>query len=148
MLTRRRLAGAVAAAPALGLGGPARAADPTPLEVWHDPSCGCCAGWVRHMQANGFAATLHPTADLAAVKAANGIAPALQSCHTARVAGYVIEGHVPAGDVRRLLAERPRARGLAAPGMPASAPGMDQPGEAYEVVLFGTPAGERIWARH
>jgi hypothetical protein len=73
---------------------------------------------------------------------------ALQSCHTARAGGYVIEGHVPAGDVRRLLAERPQARGLAAPGMPASAPGMDQPGEAYDVVLFGSPAGERTWARH
>jgi hypothetical protein len=147
-LPRRRLAGALIATLALGLYGPTRAAGPTPLEVWHDPSCGCCAGWVRHMRADGFAVTVHPTADLVAVKAANGVPVALQSCHTALTNGYVIEGHVPAGDVRRLLAERPRARGLAAPGMPASAPGMDQPGEAYEVVLFGAPSGERIWGRH
>ena len=72
----------------------------------------------------------------------------LQSCHTAVIDGYVIEGHVPATDVKRLITERPSAKGLAAPGMPSSAPGMDQPGEPYTVILFGTPTGNRTYARY
>lgn len=118
------------------------------VEVWKDPTCGCCEGWVKHMRAAGFEATVRDVADLQAIKAANGVPDALQSCHTAVVDGYVVEGHVPAADVRGLLAERPRAKGLAAPGMPPSSPGMDMPGTAYEVVLFGAPGGDRIWARH
>jgi hypothetical protein len=147
--TRRRLCGSFGTL-ALDLSGVARAETPaaTPVEVWHDPTCSCCDGWVRHMRSEGFAVTARPTANLVAVKAAHGVPLPLQSCHTARAGGYVIEGHVPAADVRRLLTERPQARGLAAPGMPASAPGMDQPGEPYEVVLFGTPSGDRTWARH
>ena len=85
---------------------------------------------------------------MVAIKRARGVPDDLQSCHTAVVDGYVIEGHVPASDIVRLLAERPQARGLAAPGMPASAPGMDEPGEPYAVVLFGTPAGDRVYAQH
>jgi hypothetical protein len=118
------------------------------VEVWKDPTCGCCEGWVKHMRAAGFEATVHDVADLQAVKAVNGVPDALQSCHTAIVGGYVIEGHVPAADVRRLLAERPHAKGLAAPGMPPSSPGMDMPGTPYEVVLFGVSGGDRLWARH
>jgi hypothetical protein len=100
------------------------------------------------MRSEGFQTTVHDTADLQAIKAANGVPSALQSCHTAVVGGYVVEGHVPAPDVRRLLAERPRAKGLAAPGMPPSSPGMDMPGTPYEVVLFGGMGGDRLWARH
>ncbi|PZR08351.1 MAG: DUF411 domain-containing protein [Azospirillum brasilense] len=118
------------------------------LEVWKDATCGCCDGWVKHMKAAGFEATVHDVTDLQAVKAAHGVPDALQSCHTAVVDGYVVEGHVPAADVRRLLAERPRAKGLSAPGMPPSSPGMDIPGTPYEVVLFGAPGGDRVWARH
>lgn len=119
------------------------------VEVWKDPNCGCCEGWVRHMREAGFEVAAQDVADLAAVKRAHGVPEALWSCHTARVEGYVVEGHVPAADVRRLLAERPRAAGLSAPGMPASAPGMDQPGQPYEVVLFGLEGGgERVFARH
>ena len=128
--------------------GTARAAQATQVEVWKDPSCGCCEGWVRHMRAEGFGVAVHEVADVRPVKAANGVAEALWSCHTAVVDGYVVEGHVPAADVRRLLAERPRAKGLSAPGMPPSSPGMDMPGTPYEVVLFGAPGGERVWARH
>ncbi|PWC26759.1 DUF411 domain-containing protein [Teichococcus aestuarii] len=124
------------------------AAQATRVEVWKDPSCGCCEGWVKHMQAAGFDASVQDVANLQAVKAAKGVPDALQSCHTATVGGYVIEGHVPAADVRRLLAERPRAKGLAAPGMPPSSPGMDIPGTPYEVVLFGAAGGDRVWARH
>ena len=100
------------------------------------------------MRAAGFEATVHEVADLQAVKAVNGVPDKLQSCHTATVGGYVVEGHVPAADVRRLLAERPRAKGLAAPGMPPSSPGMDIPGTPYEVVLFGGGGADRVWARH
>ncbi|MBB5694417.1 DUF411 domain-containing protein [Muricoccus pecuniae] len=128
--------------------GMASAAQAVRVEVWKDPSCGCCEGWVRHLRAAGFEASVHDVANLQAIKAANGVPDALHSCHTATVGGYVVEGHVPAADVRRLLAERPRARGLAAPGMPPSSPGMDMPGTPYEVVLFGGPGGDRLWARH
>lgn len=128
--------------------GVASAAQAAQVEVWKDLTCGCCDGWVRHMRAAGFEATVQDTADLQAIKAAKGVPDALHSCHTATVGGYVIEGHVPAADVRRLLAERPRAKGLAAPGMPPSSPGMDIPGTPYEVVLFGGSDGNRLWARH
>ena len=126
----------------------AGAAPVTRLEVWKDPGCPCCDGWVRHMRAAGFDAAVREVADVRTVRTANGVPEALWSCHTALVDGYAVEGHVPAADVRRLLAERPRARGLSAPGMPPSAPGMDMPGTPYEVVLFGAPGGDRTWARH
>ena len=143
---RRSLLGFGLAAAALPVS-VVRAAQGPALQVWKDPSCGCCEGWVRHMRAAGFEATVHEVADLQAVKAVNGVPDKLQSCHTATVGGYVVEGHVPASDVRRLLAERPRAKGLAAPGMPPSSPGMDIPGTPYEVILFGGGA-DRVWARH
>ncbi|WP_424139686.1 DUF411 domain-containing protein [Roseomonas chloroacetimidivorans] len=146
-VTRRSFLGFGLAAAALPTG-VARAAQGPALEVWKDANCGCCEGWVRHMRAAGFQATVHDVADLQAVKAANGVPDTLQSCHTATVGGYVVEGHVPAPDVSRILAERPPAKGLAAPGMPPSSPGMDIPGTPYEVVLFGGARGDRIWARH
>ncbi len=139
--------GAVAAASGARTGA-ARAAAAGRLEVWKDANCGCCEGWVRHMRNAGFGATVRDAADMTAVKRARGVPDPLRSCHTAVVDGYVVEGHVHAADVRRLLAERPRARGLSAPGMPASGPGMDVPGTPYEVVLFGGPGGDRAWARH
>ena len=144
---RRRILGLSLAAAAVPLAS-ARAVQATPIEVWKDATCGCCEGWVEHMRAAGFQATVHDVGDLAAIKTARGVPDALQSCHTAVVDGYVIEGHVPAGDVRRLLLERPRAVGLAAPGMPPSSPGMDIPGTPYQVVAFGGVGGNRIWARH
>lgn len=118
------------------------------VEVWKSPQCGCCGGWVDHMRAAGFTVKVHDTDDMDQVKAAKGVPAAMGSCHTAMVDGYVVEGHVPADDVRRLLAERPRAKGLAAPGMPQDAPGMDmRTGEPYDVLLFGD--GEaKVFARH
>ncbi|WP_424138138.1 DUF411 domain-containing protein [Roseomonas chloroacetimidivorans] len=139
-----RMGFAVAALPV----GIAHAVQPVRIEVWKDPSCGCCEGWVKHMRAAGFEATVHEVADLQSIKATNNVPDTLQSCHTAVVGGYIVEGHVPAADVHRLLAERPRAKGLSAPGMPPSSPGMDIPGTPYEVVLFGVPGGDRVWARH
>lgn len=128
----------------LGGGGEARAAE---MEVWKSPSCGCCGGWIDHMRAEGFTLKVHDVDDVTPIKDQHGVAPQLGSCHTATIDGYVIEGHVPASDVRRLLAERPDATGLTIPGMPASAPGMDIPGEPYEVLLFKGDATS-IYARH
>lgn len=127
---------------------PLRAAEASKLEVWKSPTCGCCGGWIKHMQAAGFSVVAHDLDDVDPVKRMAGVPERLASCHTAFIDGYVIEGHVPAGDVRRLLAERPKARGLSAPGMPQSSPGMDMPGEPYDVVLFGGAQGETVFARH
>ncbi len=115
-----------------------RAAEDTFITVHKDPNCGCCSGWVRHLQQNGFATKVIETVELDAVKKRLGVPDDLASCHTAEIAGYVIEGHVPASAVRRLLAERPAASGLAVPGMPVGSPGMEGGApEPYEVVMFG-----------
>lgn len=118
------------------------------VTAWKSPSCGCCGGWVRHMRAAGFTVTILDVADVQPVKDRHGVPPELASCHTAVVDGYVVEGHVPAADIKRLLQERPVAKGLAAPGMPASAPGMDGPHEPYEVTLFGGTGGNTRFASH
>lgn len=119
------------------------------VEVWKSPSCGCCNGWVEHMRTAGFAVTVHDVDDVQPMKDASGVPGQLASCHTAKVGGYVVEGHVPASDIRRLLSEKPKARGLSVPGMPADAPGMDMAtGQPYEVVLFGGDGGDRVYARH
>jgi len=124
--TRRALlAGLARATAATLLAGPAWAAGTLPrITVTRDPSCGCCGNWVTHVRAAGFPVTVIEAADLAPLKARLGVPGALSSCHTAEVGGYVVEGHVPAGAIRRLLAERPRATGLAVPGMPVGSPGM------------------------
>ncbi len=96
----------------------------TPLEVWKDPDCGCCGDWVTHLEANGFAVRVYDNGNSAA-RTRLGVPAKLGSCHTALVAGYAIEGHVPAREIRRLLKDRPRAVGLSVPGMPVGSPGMD-----------------------
>lgn len=108
------------------------------MTVYHDPQCGCCGKWVEHMQANGFDVEEVPTTDMGRVKREHGVPRELPSCHTAVVGDYIIEGHVPAEDVLRLLAEQPDARGLSVPGMPMGSPGMEAGGRrmAYDVVLF------------
>jgi hypothetical protein len=137
-LSRRRLIGCLGIA-GIAIAGrrPALAGGPL-LEVYKSPWCGCCGAWVEHMQQAGFAVEVNELDDVAPLKAMLGIAPELQSCHTAVVDGYVVEGHVPAREVTRLLAERPAGTGLAVPGMPIGSPGMEQDGmrEPYEVVLF------------
>jgi hypothetical protein len=142
-LSRRALLAGLAA-PTL----PARAEALPTMRVSKDPSCGCCAGWVEHIRAAGFQVEVAETANLNRVKARLGVPQALASCHTGEIGGYVVEGHVPAGAVRRLLRERPGAKGLAVPGMPAGSPGMEggEP-EEYEVILFG-PAGQRVFGRY
>lgn len=111
------------------------------VDVYKSATCGCCAKWIDHMRRSGFTVrTLDlPDDQLAAFKASHGVTTQVQSCHTALVGGYVVEGHVPSGDVRRLLAEKPQIVGLAAPGMPRGAPGMEvwgQPPQPYSVVAF------------
>ncbi len=113
-----------------------------------DPNCGCCSGWVDHLRKAGFAVEVKDVPDVNRVKARLGVPSDLWACHTAQVAGYVIEGHVPATALRRFLAERPQAKGLAVPGMPAGSPGMETPGtpaEEYSVTLFGPI--RRVYAR-
>ncbi len=117
---------------------PVQAAEAPLMTVWKSPWCGCCMHWVKHMEAHGFRVDVKDVEDLDPVKKLAGIPDNLQSCHTAHVDGYVIEGHVPAADVKRLLNERPAARGLAVPGMPSGSPGMEN-GEhdPYDVLLIG-----------
>ena len=95
-----------------------------PVAVWKDPNCGCCKDWIAHMEQHGFTVSVREEGNTA-VRARLGMPQKLGSCHTAVVQGYVIEGHVPAADIQRLLKERPRALGLAVPGMPVGSPGMD-----------------------
>ena len=125
---------------------------PVQVDVWKSPTCGCCKDWVAHMEAAGFRVNVHETGN-AAMRERLGIPVALGSCHTARVAGYALEGHVPAADVRRLLRERPEAVGLAVPGMPIGSPGMDGPEyggrrDPYDVLLVAKGGGTRVFASH
>lgn len=115
------------------------------VTVTKDPGCGCCDGWADHVRGAGFPVRVIESADVFSLKQRLGVPVDLSSCHTAEVDGYVIEGHVPAAAVKRLLAERPVGIGLAVPGMPAGSPGMDFPGvqpEAYDVFLFNTSGHE------
>jgi hypothetical protein len=116
------------------------------ITIYKDPSCSCCGNWERYMQAAGFATVVEGITNIASLKSRFGVPDDLASCHTATIAGYVIEGHVPAGAVRRLLAKKPNATGLAVPGMPAGAPGMGVSVEAYKVILFGA-AGRHTFMR-
>jgi hypothetical protein len=126
---------------------PAFAGERPSVRVHKDPDCGCCNGWVTHLKQAGFAVAAIDTDRLSAVKARLGVPPELASCHTAEIGDYVIEGHVPAVAIDRLLAERPQAKGLAVPGMPIGSPGMEggEP-ETYDVMLFGA-AGARSYGR-
>ena len=122
------------------------------VEVWKDPNCGCCADWVRHLQDHGFAVKVNESGN-SAMRAKLGIPQRLGSCHTALVGGYAVEGHVPATDIRRLLAERPQAVGLTVPGMPVGSPGMDGPAyggrrDAYDVLLVLKDGRARTFASY
>jgi len=148
-LPRRQLiagAAALLAAPRFAL------AARTPVEVWKSPTCGCCKDWVAHMEANGFAAKVHDDGNTD-VRERMRMPVRLGSCHTAVVGGYAIEGHVPAREVRRLLAEKPRAVGLSVPGMPIGAPGMDGPAYAgkhapYDVLLVLDDGSTKVYQRY
>lgn len=120
------------------------------IVVYKSPTCGCCDGWITHLRASGFAVTARDTSDVGAVKRRLGVLPTLESCHTAFVAGYVVEGHVPADAIARLLEERPPIVGIAVPGMPAGSPGMEnaQPYVSYEVIAFDAQGRTSVFARY
>ncbi len=147
LYSRRGLLG-VGAALAFGLVTPVRAKPSATLDVYKDPNCGCCTGWIAHLHQHGFLARVTDTAELATIKTRLGVLDALMSCHTAQLDNYVIEGHVPAHAIKRLLAEKPDALGLAVPGMPIGSPGMEggEP-EIYDVILF-RKAGETRFGRY
>jgi hypothetical protein len=134
---------------------PAQSAPPSAstqpvVEVWRSPTCGCCGEWVKHLQRNGFATRVHMVEDTSAFRRAAGIPERLGACHTAKVAGYAIEGHVPAQEIRRLLAEKPNAVGLSVPGMPLGSPGMEQGGmkQPYEVLLVAKDGGTSVYRKY
>ena len=151
MLAALLLSGAAAGFAATPNTSPVETTDLPLVTVHKSPYCGCCKLWVDHMRAEGFEVKVVEVEDLGPVKARVGIPPAKGSCHTAEVDGYFVEGHVPAEDVKRLLAERPKARGLTVPGMPAGSPGMETPDgrvQPYTVELI-TPDGKaEPFARH
>lgn len=120
------------------------------VRVVKSPTCGCCTEWVEHLEDNGFEVEVEDTRNVAAAKARLGVPGELSSCHTAEVEGYVVEGHVPAGEIRRLLEQRPDdVLGLAVPGMPAGSPGMEgPPPESYDVVAFDGSGGRSVWASY
>ncbi len=125
-----------------------KATGPT-VVVYKSPTCGCCGGWADHMRDEGFRVERVDIDNLAKIKAENGVPRTLQSCHTALVDGYVIEGHVPAQDVRRLLSERPQVTGIGVPGMPAGSPGMEGPrSQPYDVLTFDAKGTMSVFAKH
>ncbi|MEQ1757243.1 MAG: DUF411 domain-containing protein [Vicinamibacterales bacterium] len=124
---------------------------PTAISVVRDPGCGCCLNWVAHLERAGFKATVTESADMDTLKDSKGVPKAARSCHTATVGGYVIEGHVPAADIRRLLKERPSVAGLAVPGMPVGSPGMESSSgrvQPYDVLTFDKAGRTAVFASH
>lgn len=132
---------------------PSRAGEPAAgpeITVYKSPTCGCCTGWVDYLKANNFRVTAHDVDNLDQIRAQHGLTdPRLRSCHTAVVDGYVIEGHVPVNDIKRLLAERPPVTGISAPGMPQMSPGMMsiEPKD-YDVVSFDAAGNVKLFSRY
>jgi hypothetical protein len=130
-------------------GGHAATADSMTVTVYKSPTCGCCKAWVDHMREAGFTVVAIDTNDVSGIKHQHGVTGDLGSCHTALVGGYVLEGHVPAADVKRLLAERPKVTGLAVPGMPMGSPGMEgMYSDKYDVVAFDRSGGRSVFASY
>lgn len=131
--------------------GTAHAADrATPrIEMYKSPYCGCCAKWAEHLEKDGFEVVKYEIEDVPAMRKKLGIPDRLGSCHSARIGNYVLEGHVPAADIRRLIKDKPTAIGLAVPGMPPASPGMDVPNAPpYETLLVQADGSTRTFARH
>jgi hypothetical protein len=131
---------------------PVHSAAETSIEVWKSATCKCCINWVKHLEANGFVVTVN-AADpsmLDRIKRQSGIGQEIASCHTAKIGPYVIEGHVPAPDIKRLMAEQPDALGLTVPGMPVGSPGMEQGAETepYDVLLINKDGTTKVFASH
>lgn len=123
-------------------------AKPIAIKVYKTPQCGCCKAWVQHLTKNGFQVESMDMPDLALVKQKYGVTPALEACHTAVVGNYVVEGHVPADVIKRLLKERPAVVGIAVPGMPGGSPGMEGAmKERYDVLTFDRAGRSRVYAK-
>jgi len=119
------------------------------ITVYKSPTCGCCSKWADHLRKEGFKVKTENTNNMKSVKSMAGVEPKLASCHTALIDGYVIEGHVPAADIKRLLKERPKVKGLSAPGMPMGSPGMEAPRkQAYQVLSFDKDGKTAVFAQH
>jgi hypothetical protein len=148
-MKRRTLLSLAAAAAAASLPSFARASLPQ-VEVYKNPDCGCCGAWVEHLKAAGFPVKVHETPDTSAVRKRHGIPDAFGSCHTGVVAGYALEGHVPADDVKRLLASKPVAAGLSVPGMPVGSPGMEAGArkDPFQVLLIDKAGRSSVFASY
>jgi hypothetical protein len=119
--------------------------------VYKDPTCGCCSKWVELLRKEGFAVTVNDVRDIAAVKDNYHVPQPLRSCHTALINGYVVEGHVPLADIKRILKEKAAVSGIAVPGMPIGSPGMEVPGttpQSYQVIAFDARGGSRVFATY
>ena len=136
------------AAAALAVSPLAHAAEPV-IDVYKTATCGCCTAWIDHLKANGFKVVAHNVADPGTIRAKFGIGEQYGSCHTGVVNGYAVEGHVPAGSIKKLLKEKPKASGIAVPGMPMGSPGMEGPRkEAYKVLLVTKDGGTKTFTSH
>jgi hypothetical protein len=137
---------------ALAVAAQQKPAAPPSVVVYKTPTCGCCSNWVAHLKAHGFQVQANDVSDaqVRAVGASAGVTDDLASCHTAKVGGYTVEGHVPAADIQRMLKEKPAIAGIAAPGMPMGSPGMEQGGrkEAYDVIAFTKDGKRSVFAKH
>jgi hypothetical protein len=152
-ISRRQLLSAGASAALVLAAGRATSAPSMPkMQVWKDPGCGCCKDWIQVLQKDGFTIEAFDSGNVAARKRLK-LPDKYGSCHTALIGGYVVEGHVPAKDIRRLLKEKPDAVGIAVPGMPVGSPGMDGPDyqgrkDPHDVVLVLKDGSARIWASY
>jgi hypothetical protein len=148
-MTRRQLLSALAILAATGVRPLAQKG--SAVQVYKDPTCGCCSLWVEHLRKAGFSATVTDVEDMTAIKTKHGVPRQARSCHTAVVGGYVIEGHVPAADVQRLLKERPSIVGIGVPGMPIGSPGMEVANvkpQPYDVLGFDKAGQTTVFASH
>jgi hypothetical protein len=133
----------------LGRSENATAADPPLVEVWKTPACGCCKIWVRHLEEAGFRVKVTDMDDVTPIKQQFKVPPQLSSCHTARVGGYTVEGHVPADDIVRMLKTKAKVTGIYVPGMPIGSPGMEGPyGEEYEVLALDATGRTSVFSTH
>lgn len=131
------------------IAGTAAASEPPTVEVFKSPTCGCCSQWISHLQKSGFSVSAHNVADVSAERHRLGMPDRYSSCHTAMIGQYLVEGHVPAADIRRLLKEHPKARGLTVPSMPPGSPGMEGANAMpFDTLLVLNDGSYRVFAHH